>query len=310
MFRARLPVGRLLRRCSIIFKRMSEPVDVFVSYTHRDKWGAEVVARALREEGFSVWWDDHLVPGRAFPRAIEEQLAKAACVVVLWSKSAATSDCLQSEAAAAAERNVLIPVCLDSTPLPLRLHLIQAIRCPDDVRLEESVLPNIVDAVRLMIASLPLGDVNVHTGRTAAGQGEIDVDEAIKAIVTTYLTNSRLALAPDIPIASLEMARIECRMSRSEHIIALFDMSITGSARNSICFTRTAMFVRDIASEALRIDYNEFRYCSFRKVGVWPLAVVELKPRVAISMLSMGVSRDELINALVAIRDWWGSPSA
>src|SRR5438045_5935700 len=72
--------------------------DVFVSYAREDQDKARLLAGALAAQGWSVWWDRHIPLGKSFDRVIEEEIASAKCVVVLWSRHSVDSDWVRSEA--------------------------------------------------------------------------------------------------------------------------------------------------------------------------------------------------------------------
>lgn len=96
--------------------------DVFISYSSRNRRQAAALADALTALGLSVWWDREILTGEAFDRAIERELEGAKCVVVLWSTDSVDSEWVKNEAAAAAERGVLLPVQLDGVRLPLEFR--------------------------------------------------------------------------------------------------------------------------------------------------------------------------------------------
>jgi hypothetical protein len=96
--------------------------DVFLSYAAEDRDRAARLAIALGVLGWSVWWDRKIIAGEAFDRAIERELESAKCVVVLWSKQSIASEWVKNEAAAASERNVLVPAAIDGVKLPLEFR--------------------------------------------------------------------------------------------------------------------------------------------------------------------------------------------
>jgi TIR domain len=100
--------------------------DVFLSYTREDRERARVLAGALETQGWSVWWDRKIIAGDTFDETIEEQLATAKSVVVLWSEQSIGSEWVRNEAAAASERDVLVPVLLDNVKQPLEFRRRQA----------------------------------------------------------------------------------------------------------------------------------------------------------------------------------------
>lgn len=97
-------------------------MDVFLSYASEDRERARQVARALEDAGWTVWWDRKIVAGETFDQTIERYLDAAKCVVVLWSSASVESEWVKTEAAAAAERNVLVPALLDDVKIPLEFR--------------------------------------------------------------------------------------------------------------------------------------------------------------------------------------------
>lgn len=100
--------------------------DIFISYAREDRGRAHALADALADRGWSVWWDREIIAGQAFDQAIERELEAARSVVVLWSEAAVSSEWVKNEAAAAAERGVLVPALLAPVRLPLEFRRRQA----------------------------------------------------------------------------------------------------------------------------------------------------------------------------------------
>jgi len=100
--------------------------DVFISYASADRDRARILAEALATQGWSVWWDRTIPPGRQFDEVIEEELAAAGCVVVLWSKASVASSWVKTEAADARDRRILVPVLIEDVKLPLEFRRMQA----------------------------------------------------------------------------------------------------------------------------------------------------------------------------------------
>ena len=95
--------------------------DVFVSYKAEDRRRVAPLVKALRADGFSVWWDEQIGGGAAWRHMIETELRAAKCVVVVWSKRSTgpDGDFVQDEAAHARQRHVYLPVTIDKVHLPL-----------------------------------------------------------------------------------------------------------------------------------------------------------------------------------------------
>lgn len=100
---------------------------VFLSYDREDAARAKSVAQVLENAGHSVWWDRHITGGAQYAKEIEQALARADAVVVLWSERSVESAWVKDEAAAGRDSGRLVPVRLDSTPPPLGFRQYQTI---------------------------------------------------------------------------------------------------------------------------------------------------------------------------------------
>jgi hypothetical protein len=100
-------------------------VDVFLSYSHHDRDKARQIAEKLIGENFSVWWDREIPAGRDYQEVIEEKIAAASCVVVLWSQFSVQSQWVRSEASEANDHNILLPIMIEHVRVPLAFKLIQ-----------------------------------------------------------------------------------------------------------------------------------------------------------------------------------------
>lgn len=81
-------------------------------------------AKALEQQGWSVWWDRNIPPGRTFDQVIEEAIDTAKCLLVLWSKESVASEWVKTEAAEGARRRILGPVLIDEVAIPLEFRRI------------------------------------------------------------------------------------------------------------------------------------------------------------------------------------------
>lgn len=104
--------------------------DIFVSYANGDRAVAQPLADALEALGWSVWWDREIPFGKPFDQVIEEELNAARCVIVLWSQESARSRWVKTEAAAAADRDRLIPVLIEDVPIPFEFKRIHTVMLP------------------------------------------------------------------------------------------------------------------------------------------------------------------------------------
>ena len=100
--------------------------DIFVSYASEDRARATTLVAALQKEGYSVWWDRTILPGKTFDQVIERELAQAKCVIVIWSDISIKKHWVLSEASDALDRGVLIPVRVADVKIPLQFRRVQA----------------------------------------------------------------------------------------------------------------------------------------------------------------------------------------
>ena len=56
-------------------------VDIFVSYSQKDRAWVKRLVDALTAEGWAVWWHLKIRSGEAFDEAIERKLEQVGCVV-------------------------------------------------------------------------------------------------------------------------------------------------------------------------------------------------------------------------------------
>jgi hypothetical protein len=105
--------------------------EIFISYASKDKSRAKIFAEALEHQGFSVWWDVIIPPGKTFDDVIKEELDSAKCIIVLWSRKSVLSNWVKEESSEGVNRNILIPVLIDDVKIPLGFRRIQAAQLID-----------------------------------------------------------------------------------------------------------------------------------------------------------------------------------
>lgn len=84
--------------------------DLFVSYSSADRELARELAEDLLSQGYTVWWDTHLLAGERFRKAIFEQLDASTAVIVIWTEASILSDWVVAEAERAHSQHKLISV--------------------------------------------------------------------------------------------------------------------------------------------------------------------------------------------------------
>lgn len=93
--------------------------DVFISHKSERRSAARHLARILKMNGCTVWFDYSLHAGREFAQQIERELKAARSVVVLWCSRQVESEWVRNEADFAKEHNKFIPVWIERCPPPL-----------------------------------------------------------------------------------------------------------------------------------------------------------------------------------------------
>jgi hypothetical protein len=93
--------------------------EVFLSYSRADRPVAEAIARELHELGVDVWWDHELLGGDDYRHRISDMLSRVGIAIVIWSRRSVESQWVISEAAAAREMKVLVPVTIDGHQPPI-----------------------------------------------------------------------------------------------------------------------------------------------------------------------------------------------
>jgi TolB-like protein/Flp pilus assembly protein TadD len=103
--------------------------DVFVSYKAEDRARVAPLVQALEADGLSVWWDTQIAAGSEWRHDIEEELDRARCVIVVWSKRSVGPDgrFVRDEANRAQRRGTYLPVRIDDIEPPLGFGELHAI---------------------------------------------------------------------------------------------------------------------------------------------------------------------------------------
>lgn len=98
---------------------------IFLSYRKTDHDLCQAFKQRLEDEGYKVWWDDHLKPGRDYSRDLEDRLRSAAAIVTLWTRRSVQSKWVYFETLMASEMEKSVPLKLDDCELPEGLRTLQ-----------------------------------------------------------------------------------------------------------------------------------------------------------------------------------------
>ena len=100
--------------------------DIFISYAREDVERAGRLVERFAAEGWSVFWDRKIPPGKEWPEILDAELTPAGCVIVLWSKSSIGARWVIEEASEGLKRKALFPVRLDPVEPPLGFRSVHA----------------------------------------------------------------------------------------------------------------------------------------------------------------------------------------
>ena len=105
--------------------------DIFISYAKEDRDWVVSFADALRQQGWTVWWDRSIPFGQSFQEVIETELNAAQCAIVVWSRHSVDSGWVSAEADEARNRNIMVPVLIDDVSPPLVFRQLQTANLKD-----------------------------------------------------------------------------------------------------------------------------------------------------------------------------------
>ena len=214
--------------------------DIFISYASEDRERAKQIAAAFTARGWSVWWDREIPFGKNFDKVIEENLAKAKCVVVLWTRHSVESRWVRAEAAEGVGRDLLLPVVLErDLKLPLEFKRLQAANLAD-WRLDEPheefqrLLKSIESLLRIPPAEpaeLRAIDTTEHDANAIDGGGaHVDLVRSRKSKKALYVFG--LLVLPSAIILAAAIGLMNWRMPTRVQIDLVVDrvaFSVAGS---------------------------------------------------------------------------------
>jgi TIR domain len=100
--------------------------DIFISYSHKDTDVVRDMVPSLKAEGFTVWWDHTIPPGKTWDDVIARGIREAKACIIVWSASSVVSDWVKEEATIAKEGGKYLPVQFGPDLPPLGFRRIQS----------------------------------------------------------------------------------------------------------------------------------------------------------------------------------------
>jgi hypothetical protein len=116
--------------------------DVFLCYAHEDAASARLLAAALREKGYKIFYDEESIrPGEPWKVRLSEAVRASRACILCWSENARASEYVSFEyACAEASGKPVLPWLLDATPLPQMIER-QGVAERDPAKAAERLLP-------------------------------------------------------------------------------------------------------------------------------------------------------------------------
>ena len=161
--------------------------DVFISYASEDRPTAQRLAAGLETSGLSVWWDRQIQVGSEWDKSIEEALAAAKCVIVLWTGQAKQSRWVRAEARAALNKKRIVPVMLEADAIPLAFTGIQALQFLGwDGAAESKEFDILLGVIQAKLAGKPIA-LPVEAATKASWLGKVAAVVGLKTLAGVVL---------------------------------------------------------------------------------------------------------------------------
>ena len=103
-----------------------DSAQIFLSFKTPERDCAYRLKQALDAAGFRVWWQEEIQCGQEWHGEIDLAIARAGCIVVLWSKLSMQSPWVRHEASQAIVRGVYTPVRLEPMEIERPYDRVQA----------------------------------------------------------------------------------------------------------------------------------------------------------------------------------------
>ena len=130
--------------------------DVFITYATQDRHRAALVAEALTQSKLSVWFDQGVPTRSTIAEAINRELARAKCVLVLWSRHAVQSMWVREQAATGRDRGILLAVFIERVDVPSAFHEIHTYDLSTwNGSLDAPAFKQLTEAIQVLVEQSP-----------------------------------------------------------------------------------------------------------------------------------------------------------
>ncbi len=123
--------------------------DVFISYSRKDRTKVTSLVERLKKTHVDVCWHAHLTLGDEWDDEVEDALANADIVVVVWSESSIRSRQVKDEAFLARDLDkIIVPVIIEAVSPPYRYRRTQRFDLLRNPIEDDPQLESLVEAIR------------------------------------------------------------------------------------------------------------------------------------------------------------------
>lgn len=145
--------------------------DIFISYSSDDRGRITPIVKALKEHGWSLFWDWTSIPvGKTWRQFIKEGLDDTKCILVLWSEKSINSEWVIEEADRGKINRMLVPARIDDVRPPIGFGQIQAANLISWTgNLDSPEFEKLVEAIESILGPSPK-----HIRETDQAAGAID----------------------------------------------------------------------------------------------------------------------------------------
>jgi hypothetical protein len=213
--------------------------DIFISYARENISVAENLAKEFEAQGWSVWWDRTIPPGKTWRNIIGEALRNAKCIVVLWSKNSVQSQWVITEADYGINQNKLIPIFIEQVDPPLGFGGIQAADItgwkPGNPHFGITAL---ITAVNSIFGSSISQSANLNKEDLLEKEHAFSEKPSSKELQDNKRNNNLESIDPhDTKIIGLENIPTKSEKPRKNHILNLKTLIFTGTTLGIVFFS-------------------------------------------------------------------------
>ncbi len=232
--------------------------DVFFSYSSKDRERVRPIRDAPVAEGFDVFWDQEVPPGRNWDEWIRQHLDAARCTIVFWSEHSVRSDNVVHEATVAKNFQKLIPVLLDpiaSGAFPMGHYTTQGLQY---FAVERGAAPDLRRLVE---------EVEAKATRRWMRRRFAELEGRVKALNTQREQMEDHEAALHRRVSELE---VELELSRRERTKLQSALAAQGSAEARVKELESALKASQLELETAQSALHAFKTTSIPKANIIP----------------------------------------